>query len=64
MNERLDCGNLGTRGVVYRGTVSKGNGLFSEVDPGGVGSRRRGEGVGRDAYNSEEGMIVRGAHGP
>ena len=27
-------------------------------------SRRRGEGVGRDADNSEGGELVRGAHGP
>ena len=64
MDECLDKDNIGTSGIVSGGTVSEGNDSVSEVDPGVIGSRRRGEGVGRDAYNSEEGMIVRGAHGP
>ena len=64
IDECLDCGNLGTSGAVSRGTVSEWNGSISEVEPGGVVSRRRGEGVGRNADNSEGGELVRGAHGP
>ena len=62
MDERLDCGNLGTSGIVSGGIVSGGNGLVSEVDPGVVWSRRRG--VVRDADNSEEGILVGGTHRP
>ena len=64
MDEYLDCGNLSTCGVVSGGTVSEGNCLVSVVDPGGVGSRRGGEGVERDEDNSEEGILVRGVHQP
>ena len=64
IDERLDCGNHSTGGIVSRGTVSEGNDSVSVTDPGRVRSRWRGEEVGRDADNYEEGVLARGVRGP
>ena len=62
MNEGLDNSDLRARGVVSRRTVAKGDGAVTVEVPGGVGSRRCGEGVGRNTDNSEERVFVTSAH--
>ena len=62
MNKCLDDGNFSTRGVVARCTVSKRNSSVTVEAPGRVGSRRVGEGVGRNTNNSELGVLVTSAH--
>ena len=62
LDERLNCRNLCTSGVIAGGAVAKRNGSVTEEIPGGVGRRREGEGVGRNTDNSEEGVLVPSAH--
>ena len=64
MDECLDHSYLAAGSIVTRGTVSKGNSTVSVVDPGRVGCRGRGEGVGGNADYPEEGVLVAGAHRP
>ena len=64
MDECLDHSYLGAGSIVTGGTISEGNSTISVVDPGRVGRRRRGEGVGGDADYPEEGVLVAGAHRP
>ena len=62
MNEGLDHSYLGAGSIVTGGTISEGNSRISVVDPGRVGRRGRGEGVGGNADYPEEGVLVAGAH--
>ena len=62
MDERLNCHDLCTIGVIARGTVAKRIGFVTEEIPGGVGRRRAGEGVGRNSDNSEEGVLITSVH--
>ena len=59
MDEGLDHCYLGT---VTGGTVSEGNCTISVVRPGGGGRWRRGEGVGRETDDPEEGVLVTDTH--
>ena len=62
MNKCMDDGDFSTRGVVAGCTVSKRNSSVTVEAPGRVGSRRVGEGVGRNTNNSEVGVLVTSAH--
>ena len=62
MDECLDHSYLGAGSIVTGGTVSKGNSMISVVDPGRVGRRGRGEGVGGNVDYPEEGVLITGPH--
>ena len=53
VDERLDRGNFGTSCIIAGCAVAKGDCTVLEKIPGRVGSRWAGEGVGRNADNSE-----------
>ena len=62
MNEGLDDGDFGTRGIVAGCTVAKRNCSVTVEAPGRVGSRRVGDGVGGNTDNIEVGVLVTCAH--
>ena len=62
MDECLDHSYFGAGSIVTGGTISEGNSTISVVDPGRVGRKGRGGGVGGNTNYPEEGVFVADAH--
>ena len=62
MDECLNGCYFRTGGIIAGGAIAERDGPVTEEVPGDVGRRRAGEGVGRNTNDSEEVVLVTGAH--